>query len=123
MSDVKITIDTDKPTIQKNVILPETIMSLGYHDDGKKKYQSIEVGLNYTAIQEKLGKRYKEFGVTTLDLESLRGYGETREEALEKFIKYYDAMVHQLVSFQRVLHEKGDTIDMTELDCFFKPIG
>lgn len=58
---------------------PKNIMSLGYYDDGKGKYQSFEVGLDYKKIQEELSKRYKDFQTSTLDLETLRGYGETKE--------------------------------------------
>lgn len=98
------------------------IMSLGFHDDGKGKYQSFEVGLDYKKIEEELSKRYNEFRLSTLDLEVLRGYGETKEEALKEFTKCYDAMVNQLVEFQKILHKKGTGIDMRELDCFFNPV-
>lgn len=100
---------------------PDTIISLGYLDDGKKKYQSVEVGINHTRVQALLLSQWKKFKILTLDLEDMRGYGETKEEALQEFAKSFDAIYDEFTKFHQLLHS-GKEIPMEEMRYGFIPL-
>lgn len=82
------------------------VASLVYHNDGKEKWQSHEVYLKYPFLYEGF-----EF--------SQRGYGATKEEAYDDFLKKFREAETQLEALSKLLN--ADALDMIEVDCSGEP--
>lgn len=87
------------------------MIELTHYDDGKKKFQSHEV-----SIKEQYFYNAK-YDVTSHNVFSLIGYGETKEEALEDYKKKFSYIMDNLRAFERMLFET-DVIEnnMVEVD-------
>lgn len=87
------------------------MIELTHYDDGKKKFQSHEV-----SIKEQYFYNAK-YDVTSHNVFSLIGYGETKEEALEDYKKKFGYVMDNLRAFERMLFET-DVIEnnMVEVD-------
>lgn len=87
------------------------MIELTHYDDGKKNFQSHEV-----SIKEKCFYN-AEYDVTSHNVFSLIGYGETKEEALEDYKKKFGYVMDELRAFERMLFET-DVLEnsMVEVD-------
>lgn len=88
------------------------LMKIAHHDDGKEKCRSHECYLIDTS----------EFYSPT-DIENIRGYGETKEEAIQNLkeeLEYYFRKFHAL---EKMLYET-DVLDndIIEVDCLGRKI-
>lgn len=84
------------------------MIQLVHHDDGKQKYQSHEVYC-----------KEAEFYFADIDLFSrnpfeITGYGSTKDEALQDFIRKMDWVVKEWQNFRKSLNENSET---REVDC------
>jgi hypothetical protein len=87
------------------------MIELTHYDDGKKNFQSHEI-----SIKEKCFYN-AEYDVTSHNIFSLIGYGETKEEALEDYKKKFGYVMDELRVFERMLFET-DVLEnsMVEVD-------
>lgn len=70
------------------------MIELTHYDDGKKNFQSHEI-----SIKEKCFYN-AEYDVTSHNIFSLIGYGETKEEALEDYKKKFGYVMDELRAFE-----------------------
>ena len=87
------------------------MIELTHYNDGKNNFQSHEV-----SIKEQYFYNAK-YDVTSHNVFSLIGYGETKEEALEDYKKKFSYAMDELRTFERMLFET-DVIEnnMIEVD-------
>ena len=90
------------------------MIQLTHYDDGKGKYQSHEVGLKVPhGINNQGLCSYIEY-----DFSEITGYGETKEEALNDFMKKFNYMLDECQAFAHMLNETNVITDnMLEVDC------
>ena len=87
------------------------------NNDGKGKYQSFTISVDSEFIQSKFSSDYKKYnGLYDLDVTSINGYGETRDEALDDFISKFDAMFEEIQTLHNNLHNHRDSVYFTEVD-------
>ena len=93
-------------------------MYLIYHNDKKEKNSSHSIG-----IKEDDMFYDTESGVFSHDILNARGYGETKEEALENLKKQIIYLMKEYEAFAKLLLET-DVLEnsMVDVDCFGKPI-
>lgn len=89
-------------------------MKIAHYDDGKQKYQSYEVFL-----KEDEHFYCKEFDLFTHNIADIRGYGETKEEALQDFKNKLDWLFNEYKALEKMIFET-DVLEnnMIEVDCF-----
>lgn len=92
-------------------------MFLTYHDDGKRKWQSHEVGIAEKDFYD------NEYGIFSHNPMDLIGYGETKEKALEDFKRKFQYLLDEWNTFAKLLLD-SDVVEneMIEVDCFGEPI-
>lgn len=78
-------------------------MKLTHNNDGKEKWQSHTVSMNFG-----------EFDIYTVE-----GYGETREEAFDNFMTRFNELMSELKDFEKELHNNPI---MIEVDYTGKPL-
>lgn len=90
-------------------------MKLAIHDDGKQKYESWEVslGIDLYTYEELLD-------MPTFNLLSITGYGETKQEAIDKFKKDFKASVENAMKLLDELN--ADNFEEVMVDCMGNPI-
>lgn len=88
------------------------LMKIAYYNDGKKKWESHSCYLLNDS------DAYHEFDIT-----NIRGYGETKEEAIENLKKELEYYFDELHALERMLYETDmlDT-DIIEVDCLGRKI-
>ena len=95
--------------------MTNNIIKLVHHDDEKQKYQSHEI---YFKIKDFYNFEYEVF---SYDISDIKGYGETKEEALEDFKKKVRYLLNQYKELEKLLFEQNELTDnITEVDCFGK---
>lgn len=77
----------------------ENMIELTHYDDGKNNFQSHEI-----SIKEQYFYNEK-YDVTSYNVFSLIGYGETKEEALEDYKKKFSYVMDELRAFEWMLFE------------------
>ena len=93
------------------------MIKLGYHNDGKEKYQSHEI-----VMMEDDFYNHK-FEVYSHNPFDVCGYGETKEEALDDFIRKFKYIMDELRAFETLLLDTNVIIDnIVDVDCFGKEI-
>ena len=90
------------------------MIQLTHYDDGKGKYQSHEVSLKVPhGVNNKKLNSYIEY-----DFSEITGYGETKEEALNDFMKKFNYMLNEWQEFANMLNDTNVVTDnMLEVDC------
>lgn len=90
------------------------MIQLTHYDDGKEKYQSHEVSLKVPYnVKSKRLNTYIEY-----DFSEITGYGETKEEALNDFMKKFNYMLDEWKAFANMLNETNVITDnILEVDC------
>ena len=90
------------------------MIQLTHYDDGKGKYQSHEVSLKVPhGVNNKKLNSYIEY-----DFSEITGYGETKEEALNDFMKKFNYMLDEWQAFANMLNNTNViTNNMLEVDC------
>ena len=93
-------------------------MKLAHYDDGKQKYQSHEIFL-----KEDDDFYCKKFNLFSHDISDIRGYGETKEEALEDCKNKLDWLFEEYKALEKMIYE-SDVLEnsMIEVDCFGKEL-
>ena len=81
-------------------------MEIVHYDDGKGKFQSHEIYL-----KEDPGFYNKDPEVFSHDLSDLRGYGETKEEALQSFGKKLEYLMSEYRLLEKKVFETASAID------------
>lgn len=88
-------------------------MVLAHYNDGKEKYQSHEI-----YFKEDPHFYHQETGLFSHNLSDIRGYGETKEEALDDFKKKFDYIMYEMKAIENLLHGSDVyTNSMIEVDC------
>lgn len=87
------------------------LMKIAHYNDGKEKWQSHACYLFNDAD-------YHEFDIT-----NIRGYGETKEEAIENLKKELEHYFNELHALEKMLYET-DVLDngVIEVDCLGRKI-
>ena len=90
------------------------MIQLTHYDDGKGKYQSHEVSLKVPH-----GINNQEIhSCIEYDFSEITGYGETKEEALNDFMKKFNYMLDEWQAFANMLNNTNVVTDnMLEVDC------
>lgn len=92
-------------------------MNLIYHDDGKQRWQSHEVGITEKDFHN------HEYGIFSHNFMDLAGYGETRNEALEDFKRKFRYLLDEWNAFAKLLLDSDVAEnEMIDVDCFGEPI-
>lgn len=92
-------------------------MNLIYHDDGKQRWQSHEVGI---AEKDFYNHEYDIFSHNFMDLV---GYGETKEKAVEDFKRKFRYLLDEWNAFAELLLDSDVAEnEMIEVDGFGVPI-
>lgn len=86
------------------------LMKIAHHNDGKEKWES------HTCYLFNESDAYHEFDIT-----NIRGYGETKEEAIQNLKKELQHYFDELHSLEKMLYET-DILDndIVEVDCLGK---
>ena len=93
------------------------MIKLAYHNDGKQKWQSHEIYLKEDEFYN------NEFGVLSHNPFDIYGYGETKEEALEEFIKRFKYIMDEWRAFENMLLNTNIVTDsIVAVDCLGKEI-
>ena len=89
------------------------LMKIAHYNDGKEKWQS------HTCYLFNDSDVYHEFDIT-----NIRGYGETKEEAIQNLEKELEYYFNELHALEKMLYE-ADVLDneIIEVDCFGRRIG
>lgn len=91
---------------------------LTHYDDGKGKWHSHEIRLGkdpgiYDAVHD----------IFSRDFGDLEGYGSSKEEALNDFIRKFEYLLNEWNAFGKMLLETPVIVDnIKEVDCFGKEI-
>lgn len=92
-------------------------IKLVHHDDGKNKWQSHEIYLKEENFYS------PEYDLFSHNLFDVRGYGETKEEALKDFERKIDFLFNEYKALERMLFETDVLTDnMVEVDYSGKEI-
>lgn len=88
------------------------LMKIAHHNDGKEKWES------HACYLFNESNSYDEFDIT-----NIRGYGETKEEAIQNLKKELEYYFNELHSLEKMLYET-DVLDndIIEVDCFGRKI-
>lgn len=88
------------------------LMKIAHYNDGKEKWES------HTCYLFNDSDAYNEFDIT-----NIRGYGETKEEAIQNLKKELQHYFDELHSLEKMLYETGvlDN-DIIEVDCLGRKI-
>lgn len=81
-------------------------MKIVHYDDGKGKFQSHEIYL-----KEDPEFYNKDPEVFSHDLSDLRGYGETKEEALKEFGRKLEYLMNEYKALEKMFFETDLLID------------
>lgn len=93
------------------------MIKLGYHNDGKEKWQSHEIVM----LEDDFYNSY--FGVHSHNPFDICGYGATKEEALNDFMRKFKYVMDELDAFKTMLYDSNVIIDnIVNVDCFGKEI-
>ena len=93
------------------------MIKLAYHDDGKQKWESHEIYLKEDDFYN------NEFDVWSHNPFDVHGYGATKEEALNEFIKKFQYVMNEWRAFEDMLLNTNVVIDsIVTVDCFGKEI-
>lgn len=88
-----------------------------HYDDGRQKWQSHEV---YLREDNLYNKEYDVFSHNPFDI---TGYGATKEEAFEDFIRKFTCLMAEWRGFEKILGETDYMFDnMVEVDCCGKKV-
>ena len=89
------------------------LMKIAHHNDGKGKWQS------HTCYLFNDANDYHDFDIT-----NIRGYGETKEEAIQNLKKELEYYFNELRALEKMLYET-DVLDndIIEVDCLGRKIG
>ena len=93
------------------------MIKLGHYNDGKEKWQSHEIMmLEDDLYNPKTGMHY-------YDLFGACGYGSTKEEALNDFIREFKRSLNELKAFETMLDDLNFIANnIVNIDCFGKEI-
>lgn len=88
------------------------LMKIAHHNDGKEKWES------HTCYLFNESDSYDQFDIT-----NIRGYGETKEEAIQNLKKELEHYFDELHSLEKMLYET-DVLDndIIEVDCLWRKI-
>lgn len=88
------------------------LMKIAHHNDGKEKWES------HTCYLFNDANDYGEFDIT-----NIRGYGETKEEAVENLKKELKCYLNELHALEKMLYET-DVLDnsIVEVNCLGEKI-
>ena len=88
------------------------LMKIAHHNDGKEKWQS------HTCYLFNDVDGYYEFDIT-----NIRGYGETKEEAIQNLKKELEYYFNEIHALEKMLYET-DVLDndIIEVDCLGRKI-
>lgn len=88
------------------------LMKIAHHNDGKEKWES------HTCYLFNESNSYHQFDIT-----NIRGYGETKEEAIQNLKKELEHYFDELHSLEKMLYETAvlDN-DIIEVDCLGRKI-
>lgn len=94
-------------------------MKLAHYDDGKHKWMSHEVFL-----KEDDNFYCKEFDLFSHNITDVRGYGETKGEALQDLKNKLDWLFEEYKALEKMIFET-DVLEnnMIEVDCFDKELA
>lgn len=94
-------------------------MKLAHYDDGKHKWMSHEVFL-----KEDDNFYCKEFDLFSHNITDVRGYGETKGEALQDLKNKLDWLFKEYKALEKMIFET-DVLEnnMIEVDCFDKELA
>ena len=89
------------------------VMKIAHHNDGKEKWES------HTCYLFNDANDYHDFDIT-----NIRGYGETKEEAINNLKKELEYYFNELRALEKMLYET-DVLDndIIEVDCLGRKIG
>ena len=89
------------------------LMKIAHYNDGKEKWES------HTCYLFNDSDVYHEFDIT-----NIRGYGETKEEAIQNLKKEFEYYFNELHALEKMLYET-DVLDndIIEVDCLGRKIG
>ena len=89
------------------------LMKIAHHNDGKEKWES------HTYYLFNDSDAYPEFDIT-----NIRGYGETKEEAIQNLKKELEYYFNEIHALEKMLYET-DVLDndIIEVDCLGRKIG
>ena len=89
------------------------LMKIAHHNDGKEKWES------HTCYLFNDSDVYHEFDIT-----NIRGYGETKEEAVQNLKKELECYFNEIHELEKMLYET-DVLnnDIIEVDCLGRKIG
>lgn len=94
------------------------MLFLTHHDDGKQKCQSHEIGLS-----EDLMVYDTKHDIFSHDFKDLVGFGSSKDEALDDFIRKFEYLLNEWNAFGKMLLETPVIVDnIKEVDCFGKEI-
>lgn len=88
------------------------LMKIAHYNDGKEKWES------HTCYLFNESNSYDEFDIT-----NIRGYGETKEEAIQNLKKELEYYFNELRALEKMLYET-DVLDndIIEVDCLGRKI-
>lgn len=93
------------------------MIKLGYHNDGKEKWQSHEIVMLEDDFYN------SDFGIHSHNPFDICGYGATKEEALNDFMRKFKYVMDELDAFKTMLYDSNVIIDnIVNVDCFGKEI-
>lgn len=93
------------------------MIKLGYHNDGKKKWQSHKIIMLEDDFYN------SEFNVHSHNPFDVYGYGATKEEALNDFMRKLKYVMDELDAFETMLYDSNVITDnIVNVDCFGKEI-
>ena len=89
------------------------LMKIAHYNDGKEKWES------HTCYLFNEADSYDQFDIT-----NIRGYGETKEEAIQNLKKELEYYFNELHALEKMLYE-ADVLDndIIEVDCLGRKIG
>lgn len=89
------------------------LMKIAHYNDGKEKWES------HTCYLFNESDSYDQFDIT-----NIRGYGETKEEAIQNLKKELEYYFNELHALEKMLYE-ADVLDndIIEVDCLGRKIG
>lgn len=96
-------------------------MEITVHNDGKGKNQSYEVGLRMNPEDEK--PRVDDCSIINYDIEDLRGYGSSLEEAISNFKIGFIHLTEKISAISYIIQTADLRQIVTEVDCFRNPIN
>lgn len=92
------------------------MINLTHHDDRKGKFQSHEISISENDFYN------SEHDVFSHNPFDIIGYGSTKEEAMEDFKRKFEYVLAEWNAFGKLLFCPAIQLNITEVDCFGKPI-